>query len=1460
MPSREAGGSSYRFEILRSASATWSGISSYDFAAERVFFGAPAGGTKWGVQIAGTAPTLSSIPTDTNPHTLIAVLDFDHDQIGLWVDPDNADFYDPSTGDNTADAMGAYIAYNWSSALRFGSGGQTTWDELTVGLDPASVGLGTNITDLDNDGLPGTWEATHNLNDNDDGTTGESSPGAKDGPNGALGDPDADGLTNAQELALQTDPKDEDSDNDGYSDGDEAIAGTNPNNPASYPGAVNTDNLVGIEPFDYPNGAIAGRKGGSYWDFDNSTENDAFFGHTTTSSNWSATGGSPQVADGVLLTQNSSAKREYNGPGEGTGGGSDERFGSFSDNAQFNQHVVYYKFEMTRRAGATWAGASSFDFGTERYLFGVPNATNPATGKREFAIHDLNANQHGYSGIEPIDDQLYTLVAKLDFDNKLAALYLDPNLSAPEGSQTPVATYPHTSSNWSSSIRFGSGGSGNVEWDQLRVATTWEALNDGPPVANDDAITMHQLGKARLQVLTNDTGSIKPSSLSILSGPSSGTAIPSPDGTILYEHTTGLPPTDSFTYQVENSDGSLSDTATVTVTLTTNTRFNSNFVTLPTTPPVTALGIEDAFPGLTFDSPHDFGAIPGDPRKLLVTEGDGRVFLIPDVGATPATKTEILNITSQVRHDNNEFAMKGIAAHPDWANNGYIYVTYNAVGGTVRLSRFTCLTTSPFTASSELILIDQVNDDVFHNISTCKFGVDGYLYVGFGDEGTQSDGLDNSQHIDKDLWSCLIRIDVDKQAANLIPHDDADIPRVGGGSSGEAHYRVPADNPFVGATTFNGITLDPTKVRTEIFILGQRNPWQFSPEDNDGNGTVDEVWIGDVGRSNREEIGVYTVGQNGGWAWREGTAAGIRSGQLINGAAQAAATLTEPLWDYPHGGGTFQGNSITGGFVYRGNALPALTGKFICADYVSGNIWSIERTMPTPTIERLAGEVAIVALTTDPSNGDILLLDRGNVGGNQGTGGIKRLTVGVDDGGFPATLSATNFFADLTDLSPNPGGEFYEPNLRFWSDFAEKSRWFLINNTSDTVDFSINDPWTYPEGMIFVKHFDYPTEWESFTRTINGASVPDRRPLTNSPRRRVETRFLVRTTTGSYGISYRWNNLNGGSQTEASLADHNGESFDIDITLDGASTSAPWLIPSRTNCLSCHTPEAGHALSFNTRQLNAPGNIAGVSGNMLAVLGSTGYLTGLVGTPDQLPRHLRPDEANYSLEARVRSYLDVNCAYCHQSGGTSGGQWDGRAHLTLAETGLINGIPVDAPLTPGDLLVVPGSVPQSIVYNRTTASNGYSRMPPLATNEIDLEGAELLAAWIASEVQPYATYQDWRLAHFGSSNSPEGAPTANPDGDPGDNDFEWLTNTDPNNPHSHWSPTLRPDPVGGNIAYDFTGLANRQIRILHSEDLVNWSLWPVPGNNGIPRPPGPHTLSGPKNAPDEFFRFEIRPR
>ena len=467
-----------------------------------------------------------------------------------------------------------------------------------------------------------------------------------------------------------------------------------------------------------------------------------------------------------------------------------------------------------------------------------------------------------------------------------------------------------------------------------------------------------------------------------------------------------------------------------------------------------------------------------------------------------------------------------------------------------------------------------------------------------------------------------------------------------------------------------------------------------------------------------------------------------------------------------------------------------------------------------------------MSFTADPSNGDVLIL-------NRNTGSILRLVQTEANTTFPPTfpptLSATRFFADLTDLTPNPGAHFYHVNLRFWSDKAEKSRWFLINNPTDLVGYSRDNPWTFPNGMIWVKHFDL-----------------ELTPGNPATKRRIETRFMIKNAAGSYGVTYQWNNItNGQPQTEATLVGPNG----ADIVLP----QQTWHLPGRGECNTCHNPTAGHALSFNTLQLNRSGTLVSQTGNFLTLLDGNGYLNQSPGLTTDLPRHIRPNETAYKLEARVRSYLAVNCSYCHQPG-AGGGNWDGRHHLTLDQTKLVNQASVDAPLAAGDLLIIPGNVNKSIIHNRMAAANGYTLMPPLGSNVIDPEGVQLLANWIDNEASSLTNYDKWRTFYFGSN--PLGAPGLNPDGDSATNRQEYLFLTDPFKGTKSLQPSLTL--TGGQVTIPLPALSGRKVIVEHSSDLTLWEKWNAPGNDGIPRNPAtPFSLTAPAGAAKGFFRFNV---
>jgi uncharacterized repeat protein (TIGR03806 family) len=1014
--------------------------------------------------------------------------------------------------------------------------------------------------------------------------------------------------------------------------------------------------------------------------------------------------------------------------------------------------------------------------------------------------------------------------------------------------------------NWIGRSMWAADTNGNFELDELRLydrAISISEVNSSytagataifaPPVAVNDAATVYPGQKVLVDVLANDTGNPASSSLAIVSAPSVGTAT-IVNGKILYAHSgAGTAPV-TFTYRVGNVSGTTS-TATVTITLSTSLRITNPELAMPTAPPATAFQTVDALPGVTFNEPICIASVPGDSTRMFVGERMAKIQLVPDVTATTPTKTLFLDLQNVVAGrsptetiadwDLGENGLLGLAFHPNYASNGYFYVAYTVRinGGSYyqRVSRFKVSTGDPTVAdpASELILIQQLDEVFNHNGGDLHFGPDGYLYYAAGDEANAYDYKLNSQKINKDLFAGIFRIDVDKKAGNLEPNAHASIPT----DNGIARFSVPVDNPFVhtslGGTwdgTYSGVSITPLSgIRTEFWATGLRHIWRMSFDSLNG-----DLWAGDVGQDTYEEVNLIQKGGNYGWVYREGA----HDTNFTNPAPPAKPpgfSSIDPVYEYVHasiaGDAQFKGNSVCGGYVYRGSRFPALYGCYIFCDSVSGHIWS--RNPTNGTVTRITGVPgvygALSSMGVDPSNKDLLFADYLN-------GKILRLATGTADTTFPATLSATGLFSDLTDLSPSPGLLPYEPNLTFWSDFAVKRRWFSIPQANDTMTWMLDENWTYPTGMVWVKHFDL-----EMTRGV---------PAT---KRRIETRVVVKTDTGSYGVSYRWND----AQTEATLVPDEGAEFNLDVVENGSSRTQRWQIPGRSSCLTCHTPQAGHALSFNTRQLNRDFNINGITGNQLTVLRNAGYLANDPGSPNILPRHVRPDETDYSLESRVRSYLAVNCAYCHQEGGTvAGANWDGSAHLTLAETGLIDGEAENNGGNPLNKYIVRGDATHSIVLNRMAVTNGFTRMPPLGSTELDQTNIALVQEWITQSLPERQTYDEWRFAEFGSSSSSEGTASSDPDGDGQTNEQEFVANTDPLNPASFLTSTLSVD--GTTITLTFNVPEGRSAWIETSSDLNAWTLWDIPGNNGLPLASGPVSFSGAASGAKQFFRLRLQ--
>jgi uncharacterized repeat protein (TIGR03806 family) len=847
----------------------------------------------------------------------------------------------------------------------------------------------------------------------------------------------------------------------------------------------------------------------------------------------------------------------------------------------------------------------------------------------------------------------------------------------------------------------------------------------------------------------------------------------------------------------------------------------------PPRPPAYSYSTTNAFGNVSFLNPLAIVTPPGETNRLFVVEQRGVISVITNLAAP--TRTVFMDISGQVvgGTPSDERGLLGLAFHPDYANNRYFYVYYSTTANTggqselhQRLSRFETSSTNPNQglSNTETPLLTLRDEASNHNGGDLHFGPDGYLYVSTGDEGDANDSLNNSQMIDKDFWSGILRLDVDSRPENLVPNPHVAITA--------GTYRVPADNPFVGVTTWHGSNLAANAVRTEFYAVGLRNPWRFSFDSETGR-----LYCGDVGQGAREEIDIIEKGGNYGWAFREGN---------INGpkAAPAGANPIPPILDYSHGTATNQGNSVTGGVVYRGSRYPQLFGYYIFADYVRGNVWAThyDGTGATPMV-RIAGDNNVAGFGIDPSNGDVLMADQ-----NDDT--IKRLVATEEPSEpFPQTLADTGAFADLTTLTTEPGIVPYDVNVPFWSDKAVKTRWFCIPNPGLQMRFRPNANWSFSPGTVWIKHFEL--------EMTNG--VPE-------SRRRLETRFIVRdaTATGIYGVTYRWDE----EQTNATLVPAEGMDETLVLNDGGNLRTQVWHYPSQSECLACHTLAGGLALGFNTAQLNRDFDYAGIVDNQLRALDHAGYFSPSVPVKDRyLLTALAPltDEAS-SVEYRVRSYLAANCAQCHAQGGSGAGSFDARIQATLPQTGLINGALNDNRGDPNNRVVVPGSDDHSMLLTRM-AMRGAGQMPPLDSNLVDPQAVSLFQRWITNGLSGYQTFEDWQTAHFGSTGVPEAAATADPDMDGGDNEFEYLTGTDPQVLEDRW-PSISLEREGPDLEVVYQRVANRGFEVQASANLdqpASWHGLNIPENrpffastNGTVRVPDSIT-----NQSTRFYRVRV---
>ncbi len=440
------------------------------------------------------------------------------------------------------------------------------------------------------------------------------------------------------------------------------------------------------------------------------------------------------------------------------------------------------------------------------------------------------------------------------------------------------------------------------------------------------------------------------------------------------------------------------------------------------------IGLKRAFPNLRFDRPVFLTGCGDQSGRLFVVEQAGVIRVFESRGQEEDVKTSevFLDIHQQVSRRGNEEGLIGIAFHPDFKNNGQLFVHYSSAKErqTNYLSRFQLHPDDPnrIDVESEKVLLRVKQPFSNHNGGSIEFGPDGFLYISLGDGGSARDPHGNGQNLETLLGS-ILRIDVD--------HKDEGLD-----------YSIPEDNPFV----------DVENARPEIWALGLRNVWRFSFDRKTG-----DLWAADVGQDKIEEVSIVKRGGNYGWNRYEANA------DFKVDTVLAVEPHQPPVATY----GREWGISITGGYVYRGKRFPDLIGSYFYGDYVSGNLW---RCRPEENGEyrnelvRRTGRS--IASFGEDDNGELFLVSF--------DGGIYRVVPTAEPentfADWPAKLSDTGLYASTASQEVSPKLIPYEVNAPFWSDGAEKSRYISLPDAGK-LQYSENETWVVPVGTTIVKNF-----------------------------------------------------------------------------------------------------------------------------------------------------------------------------------------------------------------------------------------------------------------------------------------------------------------------------------------------------------------------------------------------------
>ncbi|MFG0274206.1 MAG: PQQ-dependent sugar dehydrogenase, partial [Phycisphaerales bacterium] len=334
-------------------------------------------------------------------------------------------------------------------------------------------------------------------------------------------------------------------------------------------------------------------------------------------------------------------------------------------------------------------------------------------------------------------------------------------------------------------------------------------------------------------------------------------------------------------------------------------------------------------------SPLGFVQDPSDDQVQYILQQDG-VIRVVENGVL--LQTPFVDLSGPVGASTGETGLLGLAFPPDYATSGVCYVSYTDANDDSVIARLSRSATDPLQADLGTLtpILQQFQPADNHNGGHIEFGPDGMLYIAFGDGGGSGD-IDGNAQNRANLLGCILRIDVS--------------------DTGLAGYTVPTNNPFVG----------DAGVQPEIWSYGLRNPWRFTFDT--GVCGTGAMLIADVGQGAREEVNYEPAGEDGrnyGWNCKEGFL------DFLGCAPPAGESFTDPILDYPH----TIGQSITGGYVYRGARMSQYKGRYFYADFITGRIWSVDVTggVASDNQEHLDTSIFISSFGRDAA-GELYILD-----------------------------------------------------------------------------------------------------------------------------------------------------------------------------------------------------------------------------------------------------------------------------------------------------------------------------------------------------------------------------------------------------------------------------------------------------------------------------------------------------